>query len=308
MLRLEQLNYLRMVVRCNSIKIAAEALNVVPSTISTSLHKMEDEIGISLLVRTYRGIEVTDAAREIAEKAEGIFGNMRDIEDIIYRYQQPEQCDTNCDNTFTLYFSRGYYQGNLDIILNQCEMLGLQVDCPDFSRGNEGYLEKVNEDENAVLINFFLEPANEILEAYDNVSFYRLRTSKPAVIYSKKYENILLNKSEITIEEVLQLPHLVFNEGYDLALPIYEMLEQYGPLNIVSKYSNMSVMQTMLFRGKGVSVTCERGMLTSNNIIDDRMSLVPIKCDMRISLMVCYNRKIKREKKKLLDRLISVFL
>ncbi|MBP3341411.1 MAG: LysR family transcriptional regulator [Peptococcaceae bacterium] len=308
MLRLEQLNYLRMVVRCNSIKIAAETLNVVPSTISTSLHKMEDEIGISLLVRTYRGIEVTDAAREIAEKAEEIFGSMRDIDDIIYRYGQLAEKTVNNDTAFTLYFSRGYYQGSLDRILNQCEMLGLQVDCPDFSRGNEGYLEKVNINENAILINFFVEPANELLEAYENVVFYRLKTSKPAVIYSKRIEHMLPNTNELTIEEALKLPYLMFMEGYDLALPIYEMLEQNGPLNIAAKYANMSVMQTMLYRGKGFSVTCEQGMLKQESIVDESMSMVPIRSDMRISLIMCYNRNMNREKKKLLDQLIPIFL
>ena len=293
MLRLEQLNYLRMVVRFNSIKIAADALHVVPSTVSTALHKMEDELGIPLLVRTYRGIEVTEAAKEIAEKAEHIATSMREIDDIVYKYKKSGSPINEKDNVFNIYLSRGYYQSSLDQIFAHCEELGIQVECPDVSRGNETYLSIVNEDENAVLINFFVEPFSGLLQEYPNVSYIRINTSRPAVVCSKNYPLIPSNKTELTIEEVLQLPHSMFTEGYDLAFPIYEMLEQYGKVNIVSKYSNVMVQTAMLALLKSVSVGSENGMLrTITGNLDHNMRVLPIRCDMKISLLACYNKKM----------------
>ena len=308
MLRLEQLNYLRMVVRCNSIKIAAETLNVVPSTVSTSLHKMEDEIGIPLLVRTYRGIEVTDVAREIAEKAELIFGHMRDIEDIIKSYNTVAQNVNVIDNFFRVFCSRGFFQGQLEQIYDQSEQLGLNVECPDISRGNETYLDIVNHDVDAVLINHFVEPAMDLIEEYKNVSCFRLHTSKPYVLCSADCKFVPEYKTELLPEEVVQLPHLIFMEGYDRALAIYEFLEQYGSLNIAGKYSNVNVLSAVLNKGKGVSVSTEiRELKTVKNEYVKKMRLIPIKCDLKLSLMVCYNRNITAEKKKMLDELIPIF-
>lgn len=302
MLRLEQLTYLRMVARFNSIKIAAENLNVVPSTISTAIHKMEDEIGVPLLIRTYRGIEVTEAAREIAVKAEDIAASLREIDEIIEKYKTITKNDEK-DNRFRVFCSRGFYQGQLENILKKCDDLGLDVECPDISRGNETYLDIVNRNEDAVLINHFVEPVTELIQQYDNVTSIRLYTSKPYVIFSEKCPFVSADKKEFLPEEVLNLPHLMFTEGYDRALPIYEMLEQYGTLNIAGKYSNISVLSALLYCGKGVSVSTEM----KSDYMSSGAKLVPIRCDMRLSLMVCYNSKITKNKRKMLDKLIPIF-
>ena len=72
----------------------------------------------------------------------------------------------------TLYLSRGYYQGNLTNIFNMFEKFGIEVNIPDTSCGNERYLQFVNDDKNAVLLNFFTEPADELLIKYPNVRFF----------------------------------------------------------------------------------------------------------------------------------------
>ena len=307
MLRLEQLNYLRMVVRFNSIKLAAESLNVVPSTISTALHKMEDEIGVPLLVRTYRGIEVTEVAREIAVKAEEIQFGIREIEEIINKYNSTVQTASENDNYFQVFCSRGYYQGQLENILDKCDAIGLSVDCPDFSRGNEVYLEIVNQNKDAILINYFVEPFNDAIELYENVSHIRLHTSKPCILFNSKYDFISADKKEISIEEALKLPFLMFTEGYDRALPIFEMLEQMGTVNIEGKYSNVTALSTMMSRGKGVAVTTEFPNLEGVVVNGGEMRKIPIRCDMRLSLLVCYNSNISKTKRKQLDKLIPIF-
>jgi hypothetical protein len=97
-------------------------------------------------------------------------------------------------------------------------------------------------------------------------------------------------------------------EGYDRALAIYEFLEQYGSLNIAGKYSNIAVLSALLNRGKGVSVSTElRELKFSRSEHAEEMRLIPIKCDMKLSLMVCYNRNITPKKRKMLDKLIPVF-
>lgn len=308
MLRLEQLEYLQAVVRFNSIKLAAESLLVASSTISTALHKIEKETNVKILVRTHHGVEVTEAAREIAEKAEDVFAQLEEIDKIIEKYNGNNSAAGNGNgNKVKLYTSRGYYQGSLRLFFELFEKHGLQVDCPDISRGNETYLKYVDAERNTVLLNYFVEPVHELLEEFPNVEYIKLNSSRPCIICCDSYPLTIKNENEITIKEALKLPFLMFNEGYDLALTIYEWLEEQGEINIVGKYSNISVMSTMVGLGKGVSVSTEKEMLknmdASNDVSTSKFRIIPIKCDMRISLVLCFNRYIAQEQRKRLRQI-----
>lgn len=47
---------------------AAERLGVTPSTLSRRIRSIEDELGVSLFVRTSRSVVLTDAGRELATR------------------------------------------------------------------------------------------------------------------------------------------------------------------------------------------------------------------------------------------------
>lgn len=176
MLKFEQLYYLYLVHRFNSVKIAAESIPVTPSAVSTAIHKLENEIGISLLERTYRGIELTEPAESFGKVVE----QMENVQKIIEQTNS-KALDVRDKKHLTLYLSRGYYQGNLTDIFNVFEKFGIEVNIPDTSCGNERYLQFVNDDKNSVLLNFFTEPVDELLIKYPNVRFFRIATSKPCV-------------------------------------------------------------------------------------------------------------------------------
>lgn len=80
MLKFEQLYYLYLVHRFNSVKLAAESIPVTPSAVSAAIHKLEKEIGISLLERTYRGIELTEPACKIAEAFGKVVEQMENVQ------------------------------------------------------------------------------------------------------------------------------------------------------------------------------------------------------------------------------------
>lgn len=88
MLKFEQLYYLYLVHRFNSVKLAAESIPVTPSAVSTAIHKLEKEIGISLLERTYRGIELTEPACKIAEAFGKVVEQMENVQEIINEITQ----------------------------------------------------------------------------------------------------------------------------------------------------------------------------------------------------------------------------
>ncbi len=302
MLKVEQLYYLHLVYRFGSIKLAAQSIPVTPSAISTAIHKLEDEIGLVLMERNYRSVELTAVAKEIAIATEDIFKTIEHIEAIITKTKG--EMKSKADNKLNFYLSRGYYQGGLSKIFEFLENMGFDANVPDISCGNEKYLEFVSQDKDAVLINFFKEPAEDLLEQYPEVEYYKILSLRPCVYCARNYSGIDEKIKEITPQDVCKLPILLFTEGFDLAMPICEMLEEYGELNLIGKYSNISVMTALLEKGKGVSVSTEIvpffSINTSGGLL---MKTIPIKTDMRLALMACYNKRIDDNKKELLKKM-----
>lgn len=302
MIKFEQLYYLYLVNHFNSIKLAAESIPVSPAAVSTALHKLEKELDIPLLNRTYRGIELTETAQKICSVMTRIVDDMENIQKIVDEAKMVEQEEMNPKINF--YFSRGYYQGSLAVVMDFFEKFGIEVNAPDVSYGNEKYLQFVNEDENAVLLNFFAEPADELLLEYPNVCYYRLSTSKPCIYCAKDYPYIAPEVKEITPQEVCKLPILMFQEGYDLALPILEMIESYGKLNIVGKYNNITVMTAMIMKNRGVSAVAQDWLYFGENVpTDTGARIIPLKTKMRISIIICYNKKLPIETQNLLKKI-----
>jgi len=293
-----------MVARFNSIKLAADFLHVVPSTISQALHKMEKEFGITLLLRTYRGIELSPIGKEIAKEAENVFEYIEKIDGII---RNDKNIETDFQpNKIKIYLSRGYYQCGAEILYDKCAEQGILLELSDMSRGNETYLDMVNDEKSSVLLNYFINPWEELLAEYENVSYIKLATGLPCIRCSKDYPLIPLHKKYLTIEETLQLPFLFFSEGYDLALPIYERLEEYGKLNIVGKYSTASVIEALIKRNVGVSVCCNKGFVGNED--HSNMRILPIKCDMHISLLLCYNKTMENNSPMIVDSLVKALI
>lgn len=302
MLKIEQLYYLHLVNRFGSIKLAAQSIPVTSAAVSTALHKLEDEIGLPLLERTYRGVELTSAAKEIASATEGVLKEMDKIEEIIARLKGESEPVT--DNKLNFYLSRGYYQGSLGKIFEFLEEMGFDANVPDISCGNEKYLELVSQDTDAALLNFFTEPAEDLLSQYPQVDYIKVATSRPCVFCSVNYPSIPSNMKEITPKEVCKLPILLFTEGYDLAMPICEMLEEHGKLNIVGKYSNVMVVSALLEKNKGISVSADiQPIFSTSSPEQSTMRDIPIKTDMRLSLILCYNKDISRKKYELLKKM-----
>lgn len=304
MIKFEQLYYLYLVNHFNSIKLAAESIPVSPAAVSTAIHKLEKESELPLLNRTYRGIELTETAQKICSVMAKIVDNMDDIQKIVDDARHTEQ--DNSIPKINFYFSRGYYQGSLVVVIDFFEKFGIEINAPDVSYGNEKYLQFVNDDENAVLLNFFAEPADELLLEYPNVCYHRLSTSRPCIYCAEDYPNIPPEVKEITPQEVCKLPILLFQEGYDLAMPILEMVEAYGKLNIVGKYNNITVMSAMIAKNKGVSVVAQDWLCFGDPAItaaDIGARIIPIKTNMRISIIVCYNKKLPPKTQNLLKKI-----
>ena len=78
---LRQLEYLVTCVDCRSVAGAAERLNVSQPTISVALTKLEEQLGVQLLLRhPSRGVTATAAAEKVLHSARSLLAHATDLE------------------------------------------------------------------------------------------------------------------------------------------------------------------------------------------------------------------------------------
>ena len=80
MVSVEALQAFLAVVDCKSFSAAAESLEQTPSSISRSVSRLENHLGVRLLNRTTRKLDLTDEGRWLVERGRGILQSLKDTE------------------------------------------------------------------------------------------------------------------------------------------------------------------------------------------------------------------------------------
>lgn len=76
---LRQLRYFVSVAREGSFSKASEKLRIAQPALSRHIQSLEYELGVDLLIRTPRGVEVTESGRKLKEKADYVLGYVAEI-------------------------------------------------------------------------------------------------------------------------------------------------------------------------------------------------------------------------------------
>lgn len=75
-MRIEQLEYLREVVKRRSMNKASEKLHVAQQTLSTAIKSLENELDVKLLDRTYQGVFPTTIGQEVVDWADTVLNGL----------------------------------------------------------------------------------------------------------------------------------------------------------------------------------------------------------------------------------------
>ena len=80
MLDVRRLRIFREVALHGTIRAASEALSFTPSAVSQQVSALERELGVELLQRTGRSVQLTPAGRALVERADGILAELAETE------------------------------------------------------------------------------------------------------------------------------------------------------------------------------------------------------------------------------------
>ena len=103
---LSQLEYFRVVAKHEHISHAAEELRIAQPALSTTIGKLEKELGVPLFNRTGRNIELNDAGRRLLTHADYLFEQIASMESAL------EQTKEILENELNISVSNSMFLGN----------------------------------------------------------------------------------------------------------------------------------------------------------------------------------------------------
>ena len=172
-MRSEQLYYLSEVVKANSISRAAEKIFVTQQTISQSLLNLEKELGVKLLIRTHKGISLTEEGRLFHEQAALVLKSFGDLKTCFWHSNQNDPANS-LQSGLTLYCSTVLSGHFVSPIIRRLMHQYPQSHINLLEENNTSILSRVADDPTSIgVLSIIAEYFSDVLrDAYKNTLWY----------------------------------------------------------------------------------------------------------------------------------------
>ncbi len=203
---LQQLKYIVTVAECGNITEAAEKLFIAQPSLTSAIHNIEEEVGITAFIRSNKGVELTrdgetllSYARQILEQTDVMMEHFKGERNQKPRFSVSCQHYSFAVNAFVDVI-REYDADAYSFILRETQTYEI-IDDVVVGRSEIGilYLSEHNEAVLSKLIN------------KNDLNFEEIYIAKPHVFISNNHP--LADKEEITIQDLTPYPYLVFEQG-----------------------------------------------------------------------------------------------
>jgi DNA-binding transcriptional LysR family regulator len=236
-MRLEQLRHIVEVSQSKSISLAAERSFVSQPALSSSISKLEIELGVTLFKRTSQGVSPTELGESIIQKAIEIIDKVDEIKSIakttaialagnINIAAVPSMCSTIMVNALTTF---KYKHPKVEIMLKVGESNNILHDVQsgkiDFS---------------------IILKTDELLQA-KNIYYKELFKDEFIILVGKN--SPLAEKKSISLEEALEQPLVLYNTEYVVNCGISELLRKYGRLQIAYRFDDLKIIEKVISSG-----------------------------------------------------------
>lgn len=213
---LSQIEYIMEIYRCGSMNKAAQHLFVSQSSISTAIRELEEEIGITVFVRSNRGIALTEEGQEFLTKILPIWEQYREIRSTYIEKKAPLSYQLSistqrypfCTKAF-VEFLRKQNSPHFRFGFKECPM-GKVVEEVQTGKSDLGI----------IFLTDMTEPSLTRLFSAKNLEFHELKRIRPHVFLNETHP--YADKTEITQEELAAYPYLVFSKKEESSLSFSE--------------------------------------------------------------------------------------
>ena len=237
-MNLEYLKSFYVTVTNNSISKAAKQLHMTQPGLSMQLQALEKDLGVNLLIRSNKGVQITEAGKILFDYANTILS----LNDNITR---------DLDNLKT---------NKKQLIIGSCKAIG------EYSLPCSIYLFKQdNKDLNLSLeVENTTEVINDLLNSSVDLGITQYKSNENEINFEKIVSDDIilitsmpLVKDEITIEELKRLPLIMREEGSGTRKLITDALSDvkmnFDDLTVIFELNSNEAIKTSVISGKGAA-------------------------------------------------------
>jgi LysR family transcriptional regulator, nitrogen assimilation regulatory protein len=235
-----QMRHFLAVARTGSFSAASAEVRIAQSALSTQIAQIEDRLGVQLLLRHSRGVELTAAGRLFADRIEGV---LTSIDQLV--------CDVR-----TLQADQS---GNVRIGLPTTTTSSLALP---LLHAFQHLLPRVNvslvEGMTGHLLSWFEHGDLELAVLFDSddlIQYNRRYLGRERVCLIGPRSPALGDRSRVTVGECLRLPIVHCTRAHRLRRMIEDKAHTLNiPLHVVAEIDSLTQMKNLVFNGAGYTI------------------------------------------------------
>ena len=292
MLQSAPLWYLIQVGNYQSLSIAAEQLHISQPSLSVAIKKLEKELGLQLLERTYRGVRLTADGEKVVELASKAFAYFDEIESL--SHTTVKTSNTPNLNDITIYTNPAFnsilstalterpeiQKTEIAALLNTVDPYTLIADNPN---------------------NIVLTSINENTTIPENIGMTILVKSKAYIMCSTDFPFVPKDKNTISFKELLNVPLIIVKNGFELQDTLLRILSLYGSPQIKANTIDVFSMSAMVSSGLGASF----GTKVASDMGQDNIQYIPIRNAPKFMTVLLYDKTLPEDKISLLTEILK---
>lgn len=267
---LQQLRYVIQVVESGSLNQAAKSLFISQPSLSKAIHELEKEMGISLFIRTNKGIILSEEGNKFLGYARQVVEQANLLEEQYNAKQIPSKTVFAISsqhyafvvNAFVA-LVKEYDQNEYEFSLREQRTFDIIEDVRT-RRSELGilYLSHFNKD---VIMHFLKK---------DNLTFTKLFSASPHVFVSNK--NPLASKKTVTMQDLEKYPRLTYEQGTNNSFYFSEELHSIQNAKKSIVVSDRATLFNLLIGLNGYTISS--GIL-SKDLNGDQIVSIPLESD-----------------------------
>ncbi len=292
MLQSAPLWYLIQVGKYQSLSIAAEQLHISQPSLSIAIKKLESELGLQLLKRTYRGVHLTEDGEKVVALAQKAFSYFDEIEALSTNYSAKSDSVTldniiiHTNPAFNSLLSTALAESSKQFDL-EIKPLENTIDPYTLISENQQHIVLTSINENTAL------PAD--------IGMTVLVKSKAYIMCTADFSFIPKEKSTISFKELLQIPLITVKSGFELQDTLLHILNLYGTPIIKASTIDVFSMSAMVNSGLGASF----GTKITSDKVHDTMRYVAIRNAPKFMTVLLYNKTVPAPQISLLENILK---
>ena len=311
-MRLEQLEYFLDVSKTKSLNASAERLFVTQPTISEAIHKLEEELGSTLLTRSSKGVELSETGHIVQGWAQIILDNIDQMKEDIWRakdnYNPGLQGDlcigaTNIADNYIVprildNFMKFYTNVNMRFFTIRHYEVSLFL--------NQGIID-------LALFNWFEQelietaPSEEYKSIFDDDRLQHIMLGSEDLQVVAHRNLPISKKKEVCLEELIKYPLILHISDIKTEKEIMRFLKNVGDCNVVLYADNVKVLRRAVLdeRGVGLFAKSAFGNVWFEDVADNevlRIIHLKEKLHMRYYLAYVKGKKLTMAEKALIQQ------